>query len=87
MDLRVIERDAAQGDERHPLGEHQRHQQVVAAGHLAHQHQRRERCVRDATVERAHADERERTGLDRRIVEQEPGSEPERAPDQATDRE
>ena len=59
-DLRVVERSIAQRDERDALGEHQRHEQVVAAGELARHDERRDRDVGEPAVERAHADERER---------------------------
>ena len=46
-DLRVVERLVAQRDEGDPFGEHQRDEQVVAAGELAHHDERADRHVRE----------------------------------------
>ena len=82
-DLGAVERLLAQRDEGDALGEHQRHQQVVAARQLADQHQRRQRRVRDAAVERPHGDQRERAGVDARIAREQLGGAPEGAAEEA----
>ena len=60
--LRRVQVDVAQCHEGDALGEHQWHEQVIVASHLADEYERAQRHVRDAPVERAHADQRERAG-------------------------
>ena len=65
-DLGLVEEALAQRHERDPLGEHQRDEQVVAAGQLADHDERAHRNVGEPAVERAHADQRERARVDAR---------------------
>ena len=85
--LRVVERALAERDEGDALGEHQRDEQVVAAGELADHDERAHRHVGGAAVEDAHPDERERAGIDARIVDEERGGVPERAAEEAAEHE
>ena len=83
--LRVVEAAVAERDEGDPLREHQRHEQVVASGELARHDERRDRHVRQASVERAHPDERERARVDARIVQEDLRRPAERAAEDAPD--
>jgi hypothetical protein len=61
------------------------YEQVVAARQLAHEHERRQRSVRDAAVKRPHRHQRERPRVDARVAEQHLRRAPERAAEQTAD--
>ena len=68
--LRVVEGAPAKRYEGDPLGEHERHEQVVAACHFAHHDQGANRDVSETSVEGAHADQRESAWIDAGIVQE-----------------
>src|SRR5262249_43950407 len=70
-----------------PRGEHQGHEEVIAARQLAHHDEGAHRYVREAAIERSHSDQCEGPRVDGRILEDDGGRSAKSTAEQCTEHE